>query len=205
MKSNAGCWTPPATTLLIAMLLLTGSRMGSFDRQAHCLPVVEYSAADQRRAADEIEALFEIGVVVRMTARLCRAAGSSADMQMSLGSGKCRAGSASRLDLSALPSSFHRFRVSRSRSDRLPVLDGTRHDALSQMQMRTIAHRSPPLGNGGFVVPAFRTGRRTGLLRCRAALAGSRNGCRWVNIVAQPRVSSPLSAFYAMPKPIPAA
>ena len=39
------------------MLWLSGCAMGSFDGQAVCPPVVEYSTADQTRAAGEIEAL----------------------------------------------------------------------------------------------------------------------------------------------------
>ena len=40
--------------------------MGGSETRAPCPPVVEYSAADQARAADEIEALPEGAVIVRM-------------------------------------------------------------------------------------------------------------------------------------------
>lgn len=66
MKYSAGCWTPPAAALLIAMLWLTACAMAGSEGQAPCPPVVEYSAVDQARAADEVEALLEGGVVVRM-------------------------------------------------------------------------------------------------------------------------------------------
>lgn len=67
MRSNARCWTPPAAALLIVMLLLTGCAMGGSDRPWQvCPPVVEYSTADQVRAADEVEALPEDAVIVRM-------------------------------------------------------------------------------------------------------------------------------------------
>ena len=49
------------------MLWLTGCGMAGTDRPGQvCLPVVEYSAADQVRAADEVDALPEGAVVVRM-------------------------------------------------------------------------------------------------------------------------------------------
>ena len=48
------------------MLWLTGCAMGGSDTRAPCPPVVEYTAADQARAADEVEALLEGAVVVRM-------------------------------------------------------------------------------------------------------------------------------------------
>ena len=66
MKSNARCWTPPAAVLLIAMLWLTGCAMGGSDTRSPCPPVVEYSAADQVRAAEEVGALPEGAVVVAM-------------------------------------------------------------------------------------------------------------------------------------------
>jgi len=40
--------------------------MGGFDARATCPPVVEYRSADQRRAADEVEALPEGAVIVQM-------------------------------------------------------------------------------------------------------------------------------------------
>ena len=66
MKSNVRCWTLPAAAPLIAMLWLTGCAMGGSETSAPCPPVVEYTAADQSRAADEVEALPEGAVVVRM-------------------------------------------------------------------------------------------------------------------------------------------
>jgi hypothetical protein len=66
MPSTARCSTPPPAALLIAMLLLTGCAMGGSDTRAQCPPVVEYTAADQARAADEVEALPEGAVIVRM-------------------------------------------------------------------------------------------------------------------------------------------
>ena len=66
MQSNAKCWTPPAAAPLIAMLWLSGCAMGGSDAQVPCPPVVEYSAADQTRAADEVEALAEGAMIVRM-------------------------------------------------------------------------------------------------------------------------------------------
>jgi len=66
MKPNARCWTPPAAAPLIVMLLLTGCVMGGSDTRSPCPPVVEYSAADQVRAAEEVRALPEGAVVVAM-------------------------------------------------------------------------------------------------------------------------------------------
>lgn len=51
---------------MIAMLWLTGCAMGGSDTRAPCPPVVEYTAADQARAADEVVALPEDAMVVRM-------------------------------------------------------------------------------------------------------------------------------------------
>lgn len=48
------------------MLWLTGCAMGGFDALAPCPPVVEYTTAEQARAADEVEALPEGSVIVRM-------------------------------------------------------------------------------------------------------------------------------------------
>lgn len=48
------------------MLLLTGCAMGGSDTRAPCPPVVDYNAADQARAADEVEALPEDAVIGRM-------------------------------------------------------------------------------------------------------------------------------------------
>ncbi len=40
--------------------------MAGFETRAPCPPVVDYTAAEQARAADEVEALPEGAVVVRM-------------------------------------------------------------------------------------------------------------------------------------------
>jgi len=45
-KSNARCWTPPATALLIAVLLVVGCETGSYDATAACPPIAEYSTYD---------------------------------------------------------------------------------------------------------------------------------------------------------------
>jgi len=66
MPSTARCWTPPPAALLIAMLWLTGCAMAGSEARAPCPPVVDYTAADQARAADEVEALPEGAVIVRM-------------------------------------------------------------------------------------------------------------------------------------------
>ena len=66
MKSNVRCWTLPAAALLIVMLLLTGCATGSSDTRAQCPPVVEYTVADQARAASEVKALPETAVIVHM-------------------------------------------------------------------------------------------------------------------------------------------
>lgn len=50
---------------MIAMLWLSGCATASSDNTP-CPPVVEYSAADQARAAAEVEALPESAVLVRM-------------------------------------------------------------------------------------------------------------------------------------------
>lgn len=51
---------------LIAMLWLTGCAMRGSDTRAPCPPVVEYTSAEQARAADEVGALPEGAVIVRM-------------------------------------------------------------------------------------------------------------------------------------------
>ena len=48
------------------MLWLTGCAKGGSETRAPCPPVVDYSAADQARAADEVEALPEGAVIFRM-------------------------------------------------------------------------------------------------------------------------------------------
>ena len=66
MKSNARCWTPRPAALLIVILWLSACVMGGSDAIVPCPPVVEYSAADQSRAADEVEAIPEGAVIIRM-------------------------------------------------------------------------------------------------------------------------------------------
>jgi len=48
------------------MLWLTACAMGGSEAQVPCPPVVEYSAADQTRAAKEVDALPEGAMIVRM-------------------------------------------------------------------------------------------------------------------------------------------
>jgi len=59
---------PPAAALMIAVLWLTGCATAGSDPRAPCPPVVAYSAADQVRAAGEVEALPEGAMLVRMLA-----------------------------------------------------------------------------------------------------------------------------------------
>ena len=81
MKSNAKCWTPPAAAPLIAMLWLTACAMAGSESKAPCPPVVEYTTADQARAADEVDALPDGALVAQLLsdyavlrdqARVCR-------------------------------------------------------------------------------------------------------------------------------------
>lgn len=51
---------------MIAMLWLTGCAMAGSDTRPPCSPVVDYTAEDQARAADEVETLPEGAVIVRM-------------------------------------------------------------------------------------------------------------------------------------------
>jgi len=66
MPSTARCSTPPLAALLIVTLWLTGCAMVDSDTRAPCPPVVEYTAADQGLAADEVELLPQGAVIVRM-------------------------------------------------------------------------------------------------------------------------------------------
>ncbi len=82
MIFDARCWTPPRVAPLIAMLWLAACATGGSDRPARMCPlVVEYSQAEQARAADEIESLYNeteiIGrlsdyAVLRQQAQACR-------------------------------------------------------------------------------------------------------------------------------------
>ena len=66
MKLSKTCWTLPAAAPLIAMLCLSACAMGGSEARAPCPPVVEYSAADQVRAAAEVEIFPEGAIVVAM-------------------------------------------------------------------------------------------------------------------------------------------
>lgn len=66
MPSTVRCSTPPPTALLIVTLWLTGCATGGSETRAPCPPVVEYTSTEQARAADEVEALSEGAVIVRM-------------------------------------------------------------------------------------------------------------------------------------------
>jgi hypothetical protein len=48
------------------MLWLSACAKANSDAKAPCLPIVEYSAADQARAAAEVDMLPEATMVVRM-------------------------------------------------------------------------------------------------------------------------------------------
>lgn len=48
------------------MLCLTGCEMGGSDAQTPCPPVADDTATDEARAADEVEAMPEGAVIVRM-------------------------------------------------------------------------------------------------------------------------------------------
>ena len=67
MPSTAGCATHPTAALLIAMLWLTGCRMGASETRPPCPPFVDYTAAVQARSGDEVEVLPESAVVIRMS------------------------------------------------------------------------------------------------------------------------------------------
>ena len=47
-------------------LWLTGCAMGGSEARVPCPPVVDYSSADQARAADEVEGLPKGAVIIRM-------------------------------------------------------------------------------------------------------------------------------------------
>lgn len=66
MKSNAKCWTPPAVVPLIAMIWLSACAMAVSDIGARCAPIVNYTIDDQKRAADEVRALPEGAIILRM-------------------------------------------------------------------------------------------------------------------------------------------
>ena len=65
MTFNARCWTLPRVGLGAAVILLTGCATGISDRPGGmCPPVVEYSPAEQARAAEEVAALPDGAVIV---------------------------------------------------------------------------------------------------------------------------------------------
>lgn len=66
MRSSATCSRPLPAALLTLTLSLTGCATAGSEAVPTCPPVVAYSRADQARAADEIAALPESAVVVRM-------------------------------------------------------------------------------------------------------------------------------------------
>ena len=66
MPSIARCSMPPLAALMIAIVLLTGCVMVGSESRALCPPVVDYTSAEQARAADEVEELPEGAAIVRM-------------------------------------------------------------------------------------------------------------------------------------------
>lgn len=66
MPSTARCSMPPPAALLIAMLWLTGCATAGSENRTPCPPVVDYTADEQASVADEVEALSEGAVIVRM-------------------------------------------------------------------------------------------------------------------------------------------
>lgn len=63
---NVRCWTQPAAVLATVMILLTGCTTGSFEQRSAsiCPPVVAYTLEEQRRVAEEVEAMPEDSVIV---------------------------------------------------------------------------------------------------------------------------------------------
>lgn len=66
MSSTARCSMPPPAALMFVTPWLSGCAMGGSDIGPPCPRVVEYSAVEQGRAADEVKALPEGAVMVRM-------------------------------------------------------------------------------------------------------------------------------------------
>nr|WP_108483534.1 hypothetical protein [Oceaniglobus ichthyenteri] len=66
MSYNARCWTKPAAVLATAMISLTGCATGSSEHLSTsvCPPVLAYTLEEQRRVADEVDALPEGSVIV---------------------------------------------------------------------------------------------------------------------------------------------
>jgi len=67
---NVICLKKPLGVLAVGMIFLTGCATGSSEHGArtYCPPVVEYSREEQRRVADEVEALPEDAVIIRWLA-----------------------------------------------------------------------------------------------------------------------------------------
>lgn len=57
MPSNARCSMPPAAGLVAVMICLSGCMRVGSEAQMACLPVAEYSRAEQARVAEEVAAL----------------------------------------------------------------------------------------------------------------------------------------------------
>lgn len=82
MTPNAGCWKRRLVALVIAISCLSGcATVGSETRLNACPPVVEYSLAEQKRAAGELASLPDGAIlegwladyaVLRDQARACR-------------------------------------------------------------------------------------------------------------------------------------
>lgn len=66
MLSTARCLMRPRAVLPIAMLWLSGCARVDFDPNAPCPPVIEYDAAAQKRAADEVETLPSGALIAQM-------------------------------------------------------------------------------------------------------------------------------------------
>lgn len=80
MKSNVRCLTLPAAAPLVVTLWVSGCATDGSDTHPPRSPVVEYPAAEQARAADEVEvpdgaavvAMLSDYAVLRDQARACR-------------------------------------------------------------------------------------------------------------------------------------
>lgn len=66
MLFNERCLGLLRVVPLTAMLWLSACAPGDSDAGTPCPPVVDYTTADQAHAADEVEALPEGAVIVRM-------------------------------------------------------------------------------------------------------------------------------------------
>ena len=65
MKSNAECLTLRLVGLVIVTSLLNACATGGFESAVGvCPPVVEYNAAEQEQAANEVEALPEGAILI---------------------------------------------------------------------------------------------------------------------------------------------